>query len=91
MDVCLVLLDRHYDSLYLSHRKLEYLKIGGLDIHIYQQLPLYIRKRVIKEGKVLFVQDEASLYELAFRTAQAFEDFKHHYYGYLKEIAHARS
>jgi len=41
---------------------------------------------VFKEGHILFVRDENQLYELAFRTAQAFEDFKHIYYGYLKEV-----
>ena len=38
-------------------------------------------------GSGSFVRDENQLYELAFRTAQAFEDFKHIYYGYLKEVA----
>ena len=91
VDVCLVLLNQRYDSLYLSRTKLEYLKMDGLDIHIYQQLPLYIRRRVIKEGKVLFVRDEELLYELAFRTAQAFEDFRHLYYDYLEEVARVGS
>ena len=91
VDVCLVLLNRHYDPLHLSTKKLEYLKIGGLDVHIFQQLPLYIRRRVIKEGKVLFVRDEDALYEIAFRTAQSFEDFKHRYYAYLEQVAHVGS
>ena len=90
-DVCLVLVNQRYDPLRLSHKKLEYLKIEKLDIHVYQQLPLYIRHRVIKEGKVLYVQDEDGLYELAFRTAQAFEDFKPRYYSYLEVVAHAGS
>jgi hypothetical protein len=36
-----------------------------------------------------FTRNESLLYELAFRTAQAFEDFRHIYYGYLKEVAFA--
>jgi predicted nucleotidyltransferase len=91
VDVCLVLANRRYDPLELSHKKLEYLKIEGLDIHIFQQLPLYIRQRVIKEGKVLYMRDEEGLYELAFRTAQAFEDFRHRYYEYLEQTSHAGS
>ena len=91
VDICLVLLNRPYDPLSLSRKKLEYLKMGGIDVHVYQQLPLYIRQRVIKEGKVLFVRDEESLYELAFRTARAFEGFKHHYYEYLEEVARVGS
>lgn len=91
LDVCLVLQDRRYTPLHLSRKKLEYLKIEGLDIQVYQQLPLYIRHRVIKEGTIIYVRDEEGLYELAFRTAQAFEDFRHRYYSYLQQVAHVGS
>jgi hypothetical protein len=33
------------------------------------------------------VKDEDALYEVAFRTAQAFEDFKHIYRDYLEQVA----
>ena len=89
IDVCLVLSDRPYEPQELSKKKLDYLQVAALDIHLYQQIPLYIRRRVIKEGKVLFVRDEEDLYELAFRTARAFEDFRHHYEDYLDRVAHA--
>ncbi|MBI3442012.1 MAG: nucleotidyltransferase domain-containing protein [Proteobacteria bacterium] len=91
LDICLVLMHRHYDPLRLSRKKLEYLKIGGLDIHVYQQIPLYIRRRILKEGKILFVRDDDALYETAFRTVRAFDDFKHRYDAYLKQVAHAGS
>lgn len=87
LDICLVLWPRSHSDLELSRKKLEYLVSFDFDIQIYQQLPLYIRRRVLKEGKVLFCRDEAKLYELAFRTAQEFEDFKRIYYGYLEEVA----
>ena len=89
VDVCVILQARKYSSLALSRKKLEYLKKGDLDVHIFQQLPLYIRRRVLKEGQVLFERDTDALYELAFRTAQAFEDFKPVYYTYLAEVARA--
>lgn len=89
VDVCLALHARNYDAFTLSHKKLVYLKQVDLDVHIFQQLPLYIRRRVLKEGRVLFCRDEDVLYELAFRTAQAFEDFKPLYSAYLAEVAHA--
>jgi predicted nucleotidyltransferase len=88
VDICLALRPGNYDSLALFRKRLNYLKEGGADIHIFSELPLYIRQRVLKEGRVLLCQDEDLLYEIAFRTAQAFEDFKHIYYGYLEEIAH---
>jgi predicted nucleotidyltransferase len=89
IDVCLVLRPGNYDSLTLFRKRLNYLKHGGADVHIFSELPLYIRQRILKEGRILLCQDEDALYEIAFRTAQAFEDFKHIYYGYLEEVAHA--
>jgi predicted nucleotidyltransferase len=89
IDLCLVLRPGNYDSLTLFRKRLDYLKEGGADVHIFSELPLYIRQRILKEGRVLLCQDEDALYEIAFRTAQAFEDFKHIYYGYLEEVAHA--
>jgi hypothetical protein len=67
-------------------KRWEYLRFD-LDIKIFQQLPLYVRRRVLKEGIVLLVKDEDQLYELAFRTAKEFEDFKHIYRDYLEAIA----
>ena len=87
-DVCLVLRPGNYDPMVLERRRLSYLKEGNADVHIFSQLPLYIRRRVLKEGKILQCQDDDLLYEIAFRTAQAFEDFRHIYNGYLKELAH---
>jgi len=87
-DICLVLRPGNYDPMLLHRKRLSYLKEGSTDVHIFSQLPLYIRRRVLKEGKILLCQDDDLLYEIAFRTAQAFEDFRHLYYGYLKELAH---
>ena len=91
IDVCLILMPQRTPdkSPSLSHKRLEYLAQVDLDMQIFQALPLYIRSRVLKEGRVLFVRDEDLLYEIAFRTAQAFEDFKHIYYGYLEQVAYA--
>ena len=91
VDVCLVLQPQKYDPLTLSRKKLAYLQQHDLDIQVFQQLPLYIRRRVLKEGKVLFERDTDALYALAFRTAQEFEDFKPIYHAYLAEVARAGS
>lgn len=92
IDICLVLRPQTepYRNIDLSRKRLEYLKQFDMDIHVFQQLPIYIRRRVLKEGKVLFVKDEDTLYNLATYTAKAFEDFKHIYYDYLEEIANDR-
>jgi len=93
IDVCLVLVPYTTPRTCASSagKRLEYLAHVDLDVHIFQGLPLYIRRRVLKEGRILFVRDEDRLYEIAVRTAQAFEDFKHIYYHYLEQVAHAGS
>jgi predicted nucleotidyltransferase len=87
-DVCLVLGPGNYGPMVVHRKRLSYLKEGNTDVHVFSQLPLYIRRRVLKEGRILLCRDDDLLYEIAFRTAQAFEDFRHLYYGYLEELAH---
>ena len=88
IDVCLVFHLEEADRLALSRKLLDYAGLN-LDLHVFGLLPLYIRRRVFKEGRVLFCRDEDQLYELAFRTAQAFEDYRHIYREYLEEVARA--
>jgi predicted nucleotidyltransferase len=89
IDICLILMQQKkpYEPISLSNKRIEYLGQFDLDLHIFQQLPIYIRRNVIKDGKVLLVKDEDMLYDVAFRTAQKFEDFKHIYNDYLAEVA----
>ena len=91
VDVCLVLTPERRTAAQMSEQRLEYVQDFDLDIQVFQQLPLYIRQRVLKDGRVLFVRDEDQLYELAYRTVQAFEDFRPRYQAYLDEVARARS
>ncbi len=90
VDICLVMRPGFYTSLALSEKKLSYLNLFDMDIQIFQQLPLYIRIRVIKEGKILHCKDEDQLYEIAFRTIREFGDFEHVYRDYLKEVLSGR-
>lgn len=87
VDVCLVLDPGTPAGLPASRKRLEYLSSGDVDLTIFQQLPLYIRSRILKEGQVVFVRDEDRLYDLAVRTARSFEGFRHHYRRYLDAIA----
>jgi predicted nucleotidyltransferase len=89
-DICLVLMPRPYTPRELSQKKITYLKSFDLDIQILQQLPIYIRKRVIQEGKVLYCRDENMLYEMVFTVIREYADFEHIYREYLQEVAHAR-
>lgn len=88
VDVCIVLNDK-LDILAMSLKKLEYLSFVDYDVSIFQQLPLYIRQRVIKEGKVLFCRNEDRLYEIVFRTIKELRDFNPIYYKYLEGVVHA--
>jgi len=90
-DVCLVLRADRYAPLELSRIKLEYAGDTALDVQVFQQLPLYVRHRVLKDGEIVFSRDDDALYELAFRTARAFERFKPIYHAYLDAVADARS
>jgi predicted nucleotidyltransferase len=93
IDLCLVLRPKltPFEPTKSSRKRLDYLKDFTFDIQIFQLLPIYLRRRVLREGRILFVRDEALLYELAFRTAQAFEDFRPIYLSYLEEMQIAGS
>jgi predicted nucleotidyltransferase len=93
LDVCLVLDPSRAtkDDQLAARESYVTLVTKRLDIHVFQQLPLYIRSRVLREGRVLFCRDETRLYDLAYRTAQAFEDFKPYYRRYLEQVARAGS
>jgi len=68
LDVCLVLYPANYSRLDLSRKKLEYLEFFNLDVQIHQQLPIYIRTKLLREGKTLRCRDEDILYQVACRT-----------------------
>lgn len=87
VDVCVVLEAAAPSGLKASHKRLDCTAGSDLDVKIFQQLPLYIRSRVLKEGHVLFVRDEDRLYDLAIRTARAFEHFRPYYQRYLDAVA----
>ncbi len=78
IDVCLVL--SRMGKLATSRKKLSYaIRFPKLDVQVFQQLPLYVRARVLKEGKILFCKDEDMLFDLAYESIQQYEDFKPRY------------
>jgi len=54
----------------------------------FQQLSLYIKTRVLREGKTIFCKDEGLLYDLSFSTIREFEYFKPRYLSYLEDVLH---
>ena len=88
VDVCLVLTEAA--AARGADKRREYLGAFDLDVHVFQALPLYIRSRVLREGRVLLSKDDDRLYALALRTARVFEDFKPIYRTYLEAVRDAR-
>jgi len=90
IDVCIVLKPGRYSPLFLSKKRLEYLRsFPSLDIQIYQQLPIYIKIRILKEGEILLNKNEDFMYDLAFLTLKDFEYYKPIYESYLEGVLHA--
>jgi uncharacterized protein len=88
-DICLVLVPGAYTPLQLSKTKLEYLQDFDQDVQVFQQLPLYIRKSVLKDGKILYSRNMDSLYEVAFTFIREYADYEHIYHEYLGGLSHA--
>lgn len=90
IDICIVMQPKNFNALSLSKKRLEYsTDFPDYDVRIFQQLPLYIRMRVLKEGKILLCRDEDAMYDLAIRAIREFEYFKPIYFAYLEGVLHA--
>lgn len=87
VDVCLVLTAAPRSGAQLAEKRMAYLGDVDLDVQVFQGLPLYIRPRVLRDGRVLFCRDEDALYEVAFTTIRSFERFKRTYHAYVEEVA----
>ena len=87
IDICLVLNSNNYSQFEMSRKRLEYLKhFPNVDFQIFQKLPLYIKVRILKEGKILLCKSEEDMYEAAFSIITEYSDFDHIYKYYLKEL-----
>lgn len=67
------------------------LKIAGyisdnLDISFFDELPIYIKFRVFKYGKLLIVKDEKFLRLIKLNTLNQYRDFKPIIYKRIKEV-----
>ena len=61
-------------------------KMEIFDISVFQQLPLYIRQHVLKDGKILLCKDIPLLYDIAFQTIREFNLYEKIYTEYLEEL-----
>ena len=85
VDVCLILKNK-LSSKEIFDKRIHYL--GELpdmfDVQVFQDLPLYIQIRILKEGKILFCKDEDKIYELALQTVREFDHFNPLYIHYIE-------
>ena len=86
IDICLVTDPKRQVN--LARKDLEYLMRFDFDIHTFEELPVCIGMRVLKEGRCLLSKDDDALYDLAHKTVQKFEDFRLRYEDYLEAILH---
>ena len=85
IDIC-VIADRDADKdaiLSNSSRK--------IDLSIFHDLPLTMRFRVLKEGKLLFLRDELRLHRITVATIRAYLDFKPHILRRTKRVLGVRN
>jgi predicted nucleotidyltransferase len=59
----------------------------GLDVCVFQDVPLYLRHRILRDAHILWTRDEPTLYDVALATVREWEDFRPHYEMYLQEVA----
>ncbi|MBI2105655.1 nucleotidyltransferase domain-containing protein [Candidatus Woesearchaeota archaeon] len=52
------------------------------DVHIFNSLPLYLKKEVLK-GRIIYFKNSKFLYDVYYSTIKKFDDFKKHYYRYI--------
>ena len=91
IDICLVMRPGQYEEVFLSRKRLDYLSLvgEGLDVQVFQALPIYVRVRVLRDGKIRLCKDEQVLYDIAFQTVKEFERFKPMYLEYLEGVSGA--
>ena len=69
IDICVVL-NRKMSVLDMGKKRISFMRgmPDNMDIQVFQLLPLYVRSKILKEGKVLSGPDERILYDIAART-----------------------
>ena len=86
IDVCLVLYPAQEAEGF--EKRIRYSEHDVLDVQVFQDLPLYVRQRVLKEGEIVLCKDWDMLYDMAFDSIREFEYFEPRYREYLKGVLH---
>jgi predicted nucleotidyltransferase len=83
-DICLVTRDGVGGK-----KRLKYLSVfpSTFDIHVFDELPLYIKKRVMKEGKFLLNKEFHLVFQKYYETIKDLRLFEPHFDTYLGMVA----
>ncbi len=84
IDICLMM-DKKYNNEFMFEKRKEYCVItkNSIDVQIFQQLPLFLRIDILKNGKILFCKDMQLIYDIALATIKEFSFFKKSYEEYI--------
>ena len=85
IDVCLVLWQSRVPAVNSLQKEIAYSELG-IDVHLFQDLPLYIRIKVLEEGIGRLVKDDDAYYDLVQITLRQWEDFRPLFEAYLEEV-----
>ena len=87
IDICLFLKEKLTNP-QMTKKRLDFIAINPdkLDVQIFQQLPMYIRMRILKEAKILFCKNQKLLYEIAYQTIKDFNSYEKLYEMYLNKV-----
>lgn len=87
IDLC-IMFDKNYGNITMTKKRLAYSTYtpNKFDIQIFQLLPLYIRKRILKEGKLLYSKDTKKVYDISYLTIKDYGAFERHYKDYIKAV-----
>jgi len=85
IDLC-VMLDKKYNNCSMAKKRMGYLTgtADKFDIQVFQLLPLYVKNKILKEGKILYSKNIKKIYDVAYETIRKYEDFKPRYEDYIK-------
>jgi predicted nucleotidyltransferase len=87
IDICLVL-DKKYQNKEMTKKRLYSCTVlpSKFDVQVFQQLPLYIRKRILEKNKIIFCKDEDKFYEIVINTLKEYNLFEKAYRYYMDSI-----
>lgn len=82
IDICVYYNGSKAEQLRFRQRLLERLP-SNFDIQIFQQLPLYVRKEVLR-GRDIYSRDKKFMYEIALQNIREYDSFKPHLMDYIE-------